>query len=480
MASDQPRRRQVGDETRARIDELADGWAVPAGAAPVNPLAPTESDFSAARRGEGTGRGAEPAGDTAPRRLRSGKALGSHPALQRLDDEEVVRFAPDATGELVPAPVRGTPRFDTDATGELVPAPVRGTPVAGARRALSVQVPVVRSRSGLWGDVHYLFASSRTLLQARREHAEFLHNLTQERTGRCERLKAMVREALDDAALDLPVLASGRERRAVIEEERARCRAALAAADAEIEERQQRVRGESERRTTRRTELSQQLERAREELVAIQRRSRVSRTAVARVRVSQRAVERRIAQASRPAGARRRAHDADPGAQAAVLAALHADREALVREELTLVAALGDLEPELVRRRSALRTLEERIAALDLEEREAQAALREWLAALEARKAVEQRQLAAADRACDELLGELGGALQRARPPALEVRLRGIEQHELAIEHLERRLVGLDDLRSSVDRGSMWRGAVWVLLAATGLAALVWTVLRLL
>ncbi|HTM19187.1 MAG TPA: hypothetical protein VL172_01725, partial [Kofleriaceae bacterium] len=167
----------------------------------------------------------------------------------------------------------------------------------------------------------------------------------------------------------------------------------------------------------------------------------------------------------------------DPQSLEAELAALRAEREGVAREEPEIAAELDDLEPKVASVQSARADADKRIATLRTEDQETRVRTDEKLHAVRARKAVEDRAVADADRDRDRALRELGERIAVERPPALTGRLRPIDTHDAAIAVLERRAVELAELVGGVDRAKLARGIAVLATAVLAVTALaVWLV----
>jgi chromosome segregation ATPase len=148
------------------------------------------------------------------------------------------------------------------------------------------------------------------------------------------------------------------------------------------------------------------------------------------------------------------------------LAALRAERQAVAREEPELAGAIADLEPNIAGLKASRAELEARRDELIEVEREAQIRIQEKVAAIRARKAVDDREVADVARERNSALRELGEMLHEERLPLVAPRLRGVDQHDEAIATLERRAIELKDKMLRVDRRAMWRGFAFILVLA--------------
>ena len=136
-----------------------------------------------------------------------------------------------------------------------------------------------------------------------------------------------------------------------------------------------------------------------------------------------------------------------------------------------MAAEIDQLEPAIAGLLAA--SADHRAAALRLEQRERDGVARtqEKVAAVAARRVVDERAEAELAQAQEDTLRALGERLAVDRPAALAGRLRGIDEHEVAIATLERRQLELTELVRSVDRWAVVRGVAWVMLLAAGIMA---------
>jgi hypothetical protein len=113
---------------------------------------------------------------------------------------------------------------------------------------------------------------------------------------------------------------------------------------------------------------------------------------------------------------------------------------------------------------------------MEKDERDAVVRTAEMVAAVRARRVVDERAEAELDQAQEEALAALGERLADERPPELGQRLRGIEENEVAVATLERRHLELTELVRALDRWALARGVLWILaLTVAVAAALVWS-----
>jgi hypothetical protein len=137
---------------------------------------------------------------------------------------------------------------------------------------------------------------------------------------------------------------------------------------------------------------------------------------------------------------------------------------------------VAELEPAIASLVAARSDARIRMARIEKEERVALVRLAEKVTAVKARRVVDERAEAELAQAQEEALSALGERLGVERPAELGTRLRGIEEHEVAIATLDRRQLELTELVRGVDRWALARGVVWLLAFAVAVAAaLVWS-----
>jgi chromosome segregation ATPase len=260
----------------------------------------------------------------------------------------------------------------------------------------------------------------------------------------------------------------------VIEDPRSRVEGAAAAAEAEI--------ASLERdRSDEKKKHAQELEKIRratadteEKLEPLQRRLRAVWRRVARLQESMVRLDDRLTRAA----ARLDGLPAEKRAEAeATIATMRAERQGLDQEEPALAAEIDQLEPAIANLTASLADDRTRAARIEEQERAAVLRVAEKIAAIKARRVVDERAEEELAEAQEESLRALGERLAVERTDELVPRLRGIEEHEVAIGTLERRHLELTELLYGVDRWTVARGVLWHLAVAVAVAAaLVWSV----
>ena len=131
-------------------------------------------------------------------------------------------------------------------------------------------------------------------------------------------------------------------------------------------------------------------------------------------------------------------------------------------------AEIDRLEPAIASLVAARADLRARSARSQEQERKAVVRAGEKATAIKARRTVDERAEEELAEAQEEALRALGERLAVERPPELAARLRGIDEHEVAIATLERHHLELSELVRSVNRWALTRGLL-VILALTAL-----------
>ena len=150
---------------------------------------------------------------------------------------------------------------------------------------------------------------------------------------------------------------------------------------------------------------------------------------------------------------------------------LRAERQSVLAQEPPLVAELEQLEPAIASHQADRDTARADLERLAQEDADDQVRTDEKLAAAAARRQVEERAVNESDAARDEVLLGLGEWLDVERPDVIGPRLRGADEHAMAIATLERRILELQELVDGIDRWAIARGIAIVALALGGAVA---------
>lgn len=378
-------------------------------------------------------------------------------------DDETVLSAPGSS-----RPAGGLAPFDRNG-GRAAAATARRGNTTGSVRAL----PTLPRRSGVLGDVVYVYTATVGVTGARRELAAIDTKLESEKEARDRRLVELARHAIGDSSVTSSSLDAGREHLVDLEDQRSRRAGQVAASDEEIAQTQRERDDERERRKKRITALRRQIEEITEKLEPIERKAGAARRKATRLTDHLAELDRRLTREEARLIAAESESKADAAEVEALIASLRAERESVAEEEPALAAELDDLEPMIAGLCAQRSDAEAEVTRLEKAEVDAGVRVEEIATALRARRAVEQRAESDLARRQEDALRALGERLNVERPAALIPRLRPIEEHEVAIATLERRRVELSELVKGVDRWALVRGVVWQLLLAAAIGAVV-------
>ncbi len=454
---ERPDRRRVGDETRARIEDLADGWSVkqqPPTAAdapdtePVERVPPMPPPI--------------PTPDPAPRAAAPPPTPPPVPPAASVEIEARRPRADDTAGE--------------DRTVLQVDPPRLGTAnTSGLRPREPETVP--RSR-GVLGDIRYVFDAMFGVTAARRELAEVQQELEGERHGRDERLRAVARYTIADDAVTLPAVEDARDQLADIEERRSRHAGASAAAQQEIQsiEQERELQAaawheEDKRLATELVAIEAKLAPVEKQAASVKRRLADMKATAAGLDKKIGAEERKLVAAKAPRQG--------PAAVEAHLASLRAERESVMAEEPGLTAELDELEPQISSLQASHADAErDRTNARERETRDAARAI-ERIDAAKQRRDIEDKTVGDLADEREAALLALGEVLDVERPTGIASRLAGADEHAVAIATHERRVLELQELVAGIDRVALARGIGWLVLALAGVVGIVWLMVSL-
>jgi predicted nucleic acid-binding Zn-ribbon protein len=463
---------RMGDATRQRIDELKDGWKLPEGEEKPAAAKP-------AKVAEGSGQPARPKRPSRPPPPPPPPAKAKPVIPESPDTEPMERplsVSDVLDGITVDEPADDAGALDdeprADATRLQPPTDKPRGPVAPGQQ---VRKPAALPRKrGLVGDVRYVFTALAGVTSARKELAEVQAHIDDEHGERDLRLLALAKQVVADATTHAPWVDDARDLLGRIEEARSQRAGAAAAAEAEIDSIK---RSHDDEATTR----SEALGKAEKELAQLTSRLEPLERQAAAARKKATALHATLAELDKKITATKgklvsvKGPRTDPQSIEAELAALRAEREGVAREEPEIAAELDDVEPKVASLQAARTEAEKRIASLRREAEDTRVRTEEKLTAIRARKAVEDRGVADADRDRDGALRELGERVAVERPDAFATRLRPIDTHDAAIATLERRALELSELVGGIDRGALFRGIAMLALATLAVVGLlVW------
>lgn len=495
----------MGDATRQRVDELADGWKVPK--SPGNPpeKSPDAHTAETARVPK-----SEPEPDPPPTRAKRASVPPPPPGSSARAKRDSVPPptpvpAPRSKRSSVPPPAPGSAaRAKRDSIPPPAPPPRSAKPItepsaepsdddeserddptrieqpgdgprlSGGAGGQLRRPQVVPRQRGLGGDVRYVFSALFRVTEARRELLIVNDKLETERAGRDQRLIQVARQAIADEEVTLAVVEQARDELGRVGEVRSKRAGVSAAAEAEIVALQRERGDESVDHVEQIKALEGEVADIIKRLEPLEKRAVVARKKATELQLTIDQLDDKIRKA-KASLVSVKGPKGDPSAVEAEIASLRAEREAVAREEPPLAAELDELDPQIAALGAAQKEAARSIEDLHRREREAKERVDEMIEAVRARKAVEDRAVAEADRDRDEALKRLGERLSVDRPAVVAARLRPIDEHDLSIATLERRAFELGELVGGVDRAAIVRG-VAVLVAGVAIVAglLIW------
>lgn len=530
VSDDDRQRRRLGDATKDRIADLADGWSIPgqppaiaredsadpasreadtrparaitdpAEAIPTSPFAVFDTPEGFEHTQANTvsppppealevlrGAAARASDDTVSKSLTAMRAKPVRtmppppPGAKRPTSPPPIPTTPSQS----PA-VRGTPpphpalrlpssRDDDATTVEPPPMHFNASPahVAGLRDA-----PVLRRRPGVLGDLRYPLTVVLGVRSARRELVEVEDEITTLRGARATRLADLGRAAIADDRFDQTAVNTSRDVLSDIEDRRSRHAGAAAAADAELDAIERTREAEVRRLTDAITADEAEVTRLDGELAPLERDAGAARKGTMQVKDTLASIDGRIA-AAKASMVSVKGPKNDPASVEADLATLRADREAVARDQSEIAAKLDDLLPRIARLQAARTEATARTAASRAAAIEAKSRATEQVTAVQARRRVENRAASDARTASDKALVELGERLYVERPQDLTIKLGAVETQDVEIATAQRRAIELRELLGSVEKPSMARGVLyWLLLLGAIATAIVLSLTR--
>lgn len=337
------------------------------------------------------------------------------------------------------------------------------------------QRPTLPRKRGLLGDVSYVFTALFGIAGARKELAEVNDKLAVEKDQRDDRLLTIMRHLIADPDVELPLLERAREQLTAIEEERSRKAGAAAAAEAELESLARARNDEEVENLTAIRRREDECKQIADKLAPLEKSAAAARRKADKLQGTLEELDRAMA-AKKASLVSVKGPKADPVAVEADLASLRAERADVAAEAPAIAAELDELEPKIASLKVARKEATDDIERIRGLEAEAKLRTEEKLAAVRARKAVEDRAVSEANRTRDDALRALGEQLCLDRPGALSTRLRPIDEHDVAIATLERRALELKELVEGIDRRAVTRGAAVMLAALIAAFGLLWLI----
>lgn len=318
-------------------------------------------------------------------------------------------------------------------------------------------VAALRRQRGIFGDVRYVATATFGVRHARRELDELEAKQQARQQERRKHMVILGRTAVTSDGLHHPALSNARESLGGVEDERARHRGQVVAADQELarvtRDRQSHAMQFSTDLSAidaELAELAKRLEPLLKEQVVVTRRG-------AELRESLRRIDAKI-QETTASLVSVRGPKVDPGSIQAELATLKADRVAVQRDEPKLAGELDALNPRIAaieaKRSESQKRRTEIVQAEDDDKRRTE----ELLTAIGAKRKVMDRAAGDAEVLRDKILFELGERLYVDRPADLAAQLAPVDAIDVELGTNDRRVMELREILSSIDKAKLWRG----------------------
>ena len=490
VSDDDRQRRRMGDATKDRIADLADGWSVPAQPAETRkktPSKPPPTPPPPPPRATPVPKDAPPRGQAPRAPSDPQEAIATvpyekeepppRPATQepmdiiaekasRSSDSEIQRSLTSMRADVTVVPGR-----EDDATTIEPPSSLAGVLAAPSHvvRAMRESPTLPRTR-GVLGDLRYVFTVIGGVRRAKKDLLDVEDQITTLKADRATRLADLGRSAISDDRFDQTAVRSSRDVLSDIEDRRSRHAGAAAAADAELDA-IERTREEDVRRAA--DEIAgaeKEIARLDEELGPLERDAAAARKRAAQVKATLASIDSRIT-AVKASLVSIKGPAKDAGAIEAELATLRADRQAVARDEPAIARELDGLLPRIASLQAARADALTRITAARNRETDAKGRSTDQVAAVQAKRRVENRAAADARTASERALIELGERLYVERPDDLTIRLGAVDKQDVAIATAQRKAIELRELIGSVEKGAFARGLLYWLVLLGAVAA---------
>ncbi len=479
---------RLGDETRARINDLKGGWELPGDSEGAPEPGESRQDRSdeamvapAVARAKRSSKPSRP--PPLPRAARS-KGPTKPPPLPKAREGSPsqpppIRKPASTAAPSLPAPAvvglegalddRPTAITNHDAPDALSAASVV---TAGGGASGTVRLPdSIPRRSGVVGDIAYLFRVIAKRRSSKIEMAELADKITSLKESRNVQLLEVARHAIGDDRNDQTLVGRARVSLLEIEERRSLHAGRVAAADEKMAALSRHRGDKLKHRITEEERLSKEVDSINASLEPLQTRASNARKRAGDLRKHLQVIDEKIRREE--ASLVSVEGPADKAAVHASIASLRAERDTVAADEPLMAAEIDDLEPKISSLISTRSALADKIVALDQERELDEVRVKEKEVAVEASRTVENRAVGDQASKRQDALLELGEALHNKPAEATTPRTDAIEKQDLEIGTLERRRLELRELRSSVETFPMVMGAMWLLLFFASIAAAV-------
>lgn len=324
-------------------------------------------------------------------------------------------------------------------------------------------VAALRRQRGIFGDVRYVATAVFGVRHARRELEELEAKQVARQLERRKHMLILGRTAVVSDGFDHPAIGPARDQLGGVEDERARHRGQVVAADSELErvtrDRQSHamqfstdlasINGEL-------AELTKRLEPLLKEQIQVTKRGAELRDQLRRIDAKIQETTASLVSVKGP--------KQDPAGIQAELATLKADRVAVQRDEPKIASELDALNPRIAAIEAKRTESQKRHADITKAEEDDKRRTEELLSAIGAKRKVMDRAAGDAETLRDKILFELGERLYVDRPDDLGPQLAPVDAIDLELGTHDRRVMELREILSSIDKAKLARGILVIVL----------------
>ncbi len=350
-------------------------------------------------------------------------------------------------------------RGDPTSIGRDDPSIPTARPKVGRLRTIAA----LRRQRGWFGDVRYVATVLFGVRRSRKELAELESKQTARQAERERYLVTLGRTAVITDSFDHPALGPAREKLGDIEDERARHRSAVLAADEELQRVTRDREANAKQNATDIASLDAELAELSKRLEPLQKQQADATRRAADLRETLRRIDAQIQETTSSLVAVK--SKKDPVAIQAELATLKADREATKRDEPKLAQELDSLSPRIAAIEAKRTESTKRRAEIVKNEESDKTRTEELLAAIGAKRKVMDRAANDAEALRDKILFELAERLYVDRPRELGSQLAPIDAIDVELGSADRRVMELREIMDSIDRRKLLRGVAMITLA---------------
>ena len=443
---------RLGDETRARINDLKGGWKLPDAAADEKPSTVRPEP-----------RAKQPSVPPPPPRAPRVKGASVPPP------SPMAKPASAKRPTLPPAPIVSTIGAEDDAPTRLSsidePLGMAPMPASGpsGKATGTVRLPdSIPRETGFWGDISYVFRVLAKRRSARLEMEDTERRIASEKEARNTKLLEYGRHAVGDDAYDQTLVGRARAVLLQIEEKRSLHAGRIASANEKVAALERQRSEVKAKRAADIAKLELEIKAVTTSLEPLMARASAARRRTAKLRQQLQSINEQIRNKEASLVAVEGA--ADKASVHAEMASLQAERETVAADEPAIAAEIDELEPKIASLASSKGELAAKIEELRAEEELDVVRAAEKADAVKASRVVEERAVRDQAARQEKHLLELGEGLHHNPPSASDPMASAIMRHDLEIGTLERRNLELSELIGSVERGPMVRGGIYVAL----------------